>query len=67
MGLIDAHRNAHGAGGVKRPRVKPDARSATSTSTGPDAFKFYTEIKTVIARWFSGIKDGTVLNFKALD
>mgnify|MGYP001765366891 CR=1 FL=1 len=34
---------------------------------GPDAFKFYTKTKTVTARWFSGIKDGAALNFKALD
>ncbi len=29
--------------------------------------KFDIEIKAVIARWFSRIKDGTVLNFKAYD
>ncbi len=34
---------------------------------GPDAFRFYTKTKTVTARWFSGIKDGANLNFKALD
>ncbi|SLN66030.1 Methylmalonate-semialdehyde dehydrogenase [acylating] [Aquimixticola soesokkakensis] len=34
---------------------------------GPDAFKFYTKTKTVTARWFSGIKDGAALNFKAID
>ncbi|MGO4854482.1 CoA-acylating methylmalonate-semialdehyde dehydrogenase [Phaeovulum sp. W22_SRMD_FR3] len=34
---------------------------------GPDAFKFYTKTKTVTARWFSGIKDGAALNFKAMD
>ncbi|AUJ64328.1 methylmalonate-semialdehyde dehydrogenase (CoA acylating) [Aestuarium zhoushanense] len=34
---------------------------------GPDAFKFYTKTKTVTARWFSGIKDGVALNFKAMD
>jgi malonate-semialdehyde dehydrogenase (acetylating)/methylmalonate-semialdehyde dehydrogenase len=34
---------------------------------GPDAFRFYTKTKTVTARWFSGIKDGVALNFKALD
>ncbi len=34
---------------------------------GPDAFRFYTRTKTVTARWFSGIKDGVALNFKALD
>jgi malonate-semialdehyde dehydrogenase (acetylating)/methylmalonate-semialdehyde dehydrogenase len=34
---------------------------------GPDAFRFYTKTKTVTARWFSGIKDGASLNFKALD
>ena len=34
---------------------------------GPDAFRFYTKTKTVTARWFSGIKDGAALNFKALD
>lgn len=34
---------------------------------GPDAFRFYTKTKTVTSRWFSGIKDGAALNFKALD
>lgn len=34
---------------------------------GPDALRFYTKTKTVTARWFSGIKDGASLNFKALD
>ncbi len=34
---------------------------------GPDALRFYTKTKTVTARWFSGIKDGAALNFKALD
>ncbi|MDE3121364.1 MAG: CoA-acylating methylmalonate-semialdehyde dehydrogenase, partial [Paracoccaceae bacterium] len=34
---------------------------------GPDAFRFYTKTKTVTARWFSGIKDGAALNFKAMD
>ncbi|WP_395539967.1 CoA-acylating methylmalonate-semialdehyde dehydrogenase [Neotabrizicola sp. sgz301269] len=34
---------------------------------GPDAFRFYTKTKTVTARWFSGIKEGANLNFKALD
>ncbi|WP_282095582.1 CoA-acylating methylmalonate-semialdehyde dehydrogenase [Epibacterium ulvae] len=34
---------------------------------GPDAFKFYTKTKTVTSRWFSGIKDGHELNFKAMD
>ncbi|WP_313352343.1 aldehyde dehydrogenase family protein, partial [Paracoccus sp. (in: a-proteobacteria)] len=34
---------------------------------GPDAFRFYTKTKTVTARWYSGIKDGVALNFKALD
>ncbi|MBZ4021710.1 methylmalonate-semialdehyde dehydrogenase (CoA acylating) [Rhodobacter sp. TJ_12] len=34
---------------------------------GPDALRFYTKTKTVTARWFSGIKDGVALNFKALD
>jgi len=34
---------------------------------GPDAFRFYTRTKTVTARWFSGIKEGASLNFKALD
>ena len=34
---------------------------------GPDAFRFYTKTKTVTARWFSGIKEGAALNFKALD
>ncbi|NIY72711.1 CoA-acylating methylmalonate-semialdehyde dehydrogenase [Marivivens donghaensis] len=34
---------------------------------GPDALRFYTKTKTVTARWFSGIKEGAALNFKALD
>lgn len=34
---------------------------------GPDAFKFYTKTKKVSSRWFSGIKDGAALNFKAMD
>ncbi len=34
---------------------------------GPDAFKFYTKTKKVTSRWFSGIKDGAALNFKAID
>ena len=34
---------------------------------GPDAFRFYTKSKTVTARWFSGIKEGASLNFKAMD
>ena len=34
---------------------------------GPDAFKFYTKTKKVTTRWFSGIKDGVALNFKAMD
>ncbi|MQY41599.1 CoA-acylating methylmalonate-semialdehyde dehydrogenase [Epibacterium sp. SM1969] len=34
---------------------------------GPDAFKFYTQSKKVTSRWFSGIKDGAALNFKAMD
>lgn len=34
---------------------------------GPDAFRFYTKTKTVTSRWFSGIKDGAALNFKAFD
>ena len=34
---------------------------------GPDAFRFYTKTKTVTARWFSGIKDGSQFNFKAMD
>ena len=34
---------------------------------GPDAFRFYTKTKTGTARWFSGIKDGVALNFKAMD
>ncbi|CUJ36275.1 CoA-acylating methylmalonate-semialdehyde dehydrogenase [Cognatishimia activa] len=34
---------------------------------GPDAFKFYTKTKKVSSRWFSGIKDGVALNFKAMD
>jgi malonate-semialdehyde dehydrogenase (acetylating)/methylmalonate-semialdehyde dehydrogenase len=34
---------------------------------GPDAFRFYTRTKTVTARWFSGIKEGAALNFKAME
>jgi malonate-semialdehyde dehydrogenase (acetylating)/methylmalonate-semialdehyde dehydrogenase len=34
---------------------------------GPDSFRFYTRTKTVTARWYSGIKDGAALNFKAMD
>ncbi|RWR27586.1 CoA-acylating methylmalonate-semialdehyde dehydrogenase [Sinirhodobacter populi] len=34
---------------------------------GPDAFRFYTKTKTVTARWYSGIRDGASLNFKAMD
>ena len=34
---------------------------------GPDAFKFYTKTKKVTSRWFSGIKDGAALSFKAMD
>jgi malonate-semialdehyde dehydrogenase (acetylating)/methylmalonate-semialdehyde dehydrogenase len=34
---------------------------------GPDAFRFYTKTKTVTARWYSGIKEGAALNFKAMD
>ncbi|MBE2275395.1 MAG: CoA-acylating methylmalonate-semialdehyde dehydrogenase [Rhodobacteraceae bacterium] len=34
---------------------------------GPDALRFYTKTKTVTARWFSGIREGASLNFKALD
>ncbi|QQA44494.1 CoA-acylating methylmalonate-semialdehyde dehydrogenase [Pelagovum pacificum] len=34
---------------------------------GPDAFRFYTQTKTVTARWFSGIKEGGEFNFKAMD
>ncbi|WP_109464087.1 CoA-acylating methylmalonate-semialdehyde dehydrogenase [Albibacillus kandeliae] len=34
---------------------------------GPDAIRFYTKTKTVTARWFSGIKDGSQFNFKAMD
>ena len=34
---------------------------------GPDAFRFYTKTKTVTARWFSGIKEGAAMNFKAMD
>jgi hypothetical protein len=33
---------------------------------GPDALKFDTKARTVTARWFSGIKNGAPLNFKAL-
>ncbi len=34
---------------------------------GPDAFRFYTKTKTVTARWFSGIREGASLNFRAMD
>ena len=34
---------------------------------GPDAFKFYTRTKTITSRWPSGIKEGGVFNFKAMD
>ncbi len=34
---------------------------------GPDALRFYTKTKTVTARWFSGIREGASLNFKAMD
>ncbi|MBJ2153294.1 CoA-acylating methylmalonate-semialdehyde dehydrogenase [Paracoccus sp. IB05] len=34
---------------------------------GPDALRFYTRTKTVTARWFSGIKEGASLNFRAMD
>ena len=34
---------------------------------GPDAFRFYTRTKTVTSRWFSGIREGASLNFRALD
>ncbi|WP_294926838.1 CoA-acylating methylmalonate-semialdehyde dehydrogenase [uncultured Paracoccus sp.] len=34
---------------------------------GPDAFRFYTKTKTVTSRWFSGIREGASLNFKAMD
>jgi malonate-semialdehyde dehydrogenase (acetylating)/methylmalonate-semialdehyde dehydrogenase len=34
---------------------------------GPDAFRFYTKTKTVTARWFSGIKEGAAMNFRAMD
>lgn len=32
---------------------------------GPEGVRFYTRMKTVSARWPSGIKDGAVFNFKA--
>jgi len=32
---------------------------------GPEGVRFYTRLKTVSARWPSGIKDGAVFNFKA--
>ncbi len=34
---------------------------------GPDAFRFYTQTKTVTERWFSGIKEGGEFAFKAMD
>ncbi|GGE45116.1 CoA-acylating methylmalonate-semialdehyde dehydrogenase [Actibacterium pelagium] len=34
---------------------------------GADAFRFYTKTKTVTARWFSGIKEGSEFNFKQMD
>ena len=34
---------------------------------GPDAFRFYTRIKTITSRWPSGIKEGGEFNFKAMD
>ena len=35
--------------------------------SGEDAFRFYTKTKTVTARWFSGIKEGSEFNFKQMD
>lgn len=32
---------------------------------GPEGVRFYTKLKTITARWPSGIKDGAVFNFKA--
>ncbi|MDH3694707.1 MAG: CoA-acylating methylmalonate-semialdehyde dehydrogenase [Gammaproteobacteria bacterium] len=32
---------------------------------GPEGVRFYTRLKTITARWPSGIKDGAVFNFKA--
>jgi len=34
---------------------------------GPDAFRFYTRIKTITSRWPSGIKEGAEFNFKPMD
>jgi malonate-semialdehyde dehydrogenase (acetylating)/methylmalonate-semialdehyde dehydrogenase len=34
---------------------------------GPDAFRFYTRTKTVTARWPSGIKEGALFNFRAME
>ena len=34
---------------------------------GPDAFRFYTRTKTITSRWPSGIKEGSLFNFKAMD
>ena len=34
---------------------------------GPDAFRFYTRTKTVTSRWPSGIKEGAVLDFQAME
>ncbi len=34
---------------------------------GMDAFRFYTRTKTVTSRWPSGIKEGAVLNFPAME
>ena len=30
---------------------------------GPDAFRFYTNTKTVTSRWPSGVKDGTRVRY----
>lgn len=32
---------------------------------GPEGVRFYTKLKTITARWPSGIKEGAVFNFKA--
>jgi len=34
---------------------------------GPDGFRFYTQTKTITARWPSGLKEGSEFHFKAVD
>ena len=47
----------HSFGGWKRSLFGP------LHMHGPDGVRFYTKLKTVTARWPSGIKDGAVFNF----